>query len=162
MKFLAKAILFTAIAGASTALFADDKVESGDALKVKLQDARARIEVDYGTIWKLHLSAQKSGDAIKLNCVNDKLVMAKAEAKIADLQFQAAIGAPDQAALDMYASKAADIQKLRESAQGCIDSKKLSTEANNSFSTDGIIPPTIDPEAPDYYIEPGAYATPDD
>ena len=90
---------------------------------------------DYTAIERIHAVAVSQNDRIKLNCVNEKLIEAKALLNIID---------------QGDASKSAELHELRVAAEGCIGKKDVGLNSDNDFSAPpGAAMPT-DPATTDW------------
>jgi hypothetical protein len=133
MKSLAKIGLGAMLGGA--ALF----------LSASVGATNAQAHADFTAIQNAQTRAKVENDRIKLNCINDKLVLAKATLNIID--------AGD-------ASKLGQLHELRVAAESCAGKKQVSTDTNNSFTAP---PGASEPGNPSYdwgtVFEPGVNAS---
>ncbi len=106
-----------------------------------------QAHADFSAIQNAQTRAKVENDRIKLNCINDKLVLAKAVLNIID--------AGDS-------TKTAQLHELRVAAEACAGKKQVSTDSNNSFTAP---PGASEPENPGGLdwgttFEPGVNASP--
>lgn len=106
----------------------------------------AQAHADFEAIQNLQTRAKVENDRIKLNCINDKLVLANAVINLID--------AGD-------ATKSAQLHELRVAAEACAGKKQVSTDSNNSFT---VPPGASEPDNPNAdwgaVFEPGVNASP--
>ncbi|MCX5742673.1 MAG: hypothetical protein NT062_09275 [Proteobacteria bacterium] len=158
MKFLTKAIFVTVLGAGSALLYADNKPDEVVNTKDLLSIQRS-IWADHQTMSRLQAKAREDKDPIRLNCINDKVVLLNGHMRIADDLFSSPV--QTEASMAALRDKAKDIREVTEDAKACVDSKRLATETNNSFSTDGHIPTVTDDDGGHDLENPG-YASPDD
>src|SRR3569623_3313261 len=118
MKSLAKIGLGAALAAAAV-LFSSP-----------VEATNAQAQADFTAILNAQPRAKVENDRIKLNCINDKLVLAKAVLTIID--------AGDT-------TRVAQLHELRVAADGCAGKKQVGSESDNSFSAP---PGASEPEPP--------------
>lgn len=170
------------VVGTATGLRADDQTDA-----TKAPPAAPRVELTFEQMERsmvriqeqmkdtlramvsLQTRARDKKDVIKLNCVNDKLVQAKALMNIADGQSSVLRGSlenrsPDAAAQHAELQETSDrIAKLNEEAVSCMGESELYKQESGSEVEKPEIPDdptTIDPYANADEIEPPAYASP--
>jgi hypothetical protein len=128
----------------------------------------AQSKENLRTIVELQLIARREKDVIKLNCINDKLLQAKALQnllELADEDLQSSLGARDNDAVHHHYTRvtisAENIKTLRQEAGGCAGETSSYTGGTIVEVTGPDIPddPTSDPFGADG-IEPPAYASP--
>jgi hypothetical protein len=178
MKTLSKAFSILAFFGGMAVLRADNpppakpKLTNAD-VAVKAASLRTQIEDDNHQLLQLKQHAVKLKDVIKVNCVNDKLVQAKAEMNIADSandSLQSAIqknNEDDRATtFGQLETAATAIKQLKEEAAACIGTPELLKQEAGVTVDKPVIPD--DPEATNPFggyfnggaIEPPAYPSP--
>jgi hypothetical protein len=182
MRRFAKLIPLLAVFVTVTALAAPDSqdpVATGSAslkptmsivdMNISVAQIDTRIEVDGQQMIHLQEFAKKQKDVIKLNCVNDRLVQAKAQRNIADqlhVQLSAAIqkNSDDRAGLyQQYVATSEALKLLREEAKACVGEAELLKQESGvtvdaPFTPDD--PTIISP--PTEVVEPPGYASPFD
>jgi hypothetical protein len=144
MKTLSKAFSVIAFFGGMAVLRADNpptkpKLTNAD-VAVKAAGLRVQIEENNHQLQQLKAHAVRLKDVIKVNCVNDKLVQAKAEMNIADSandSLQSAIqknNDDDRAAtFSQLETAATALKQLKEEAAACIGTPELlKQEAGNT------------------------------
>lgn len=125
-------------------------------------EIRQQIVTDGRYVLYLQTVARKQRDVIKLNCVNDKLILIKATQNVADTaneQLQTPGG--DHAEAFGELKKAGESARtLREEAAACVGETELSKQESGGEFTHPIFPddPTSIPFGD--YVEPPAYASP--
>jgi hypothetical protein len=126
-----------------------------------------RVRSSLQFVQHLQTQARAEQDIIKLSCVNDKLVLLKAQSNVFDssrteLQVVLDTSAAD-AAFERVAEAAAGAEKLREEAAGCAGHVELNDSITTFSSPEIIDDPTValpfsgegDPT-----LEPPGYASP--
>jgi hypothetical protein len=166
MKIASKitAILFLVggIAGVAT-LYADTSSKPGD-VSSRVAAVQTQLTTDYHSVVELQLKARQQKDLIKLNCVNDLLVQAKAEFNIADAAIQELQGGGTAGDQDGLLSKldaaALAMHNLRQQGGACVGDVELSKVQSDATSTHPIFPddPTVIPFS--LYLEAPVYASP--
>ena len=137
MKTLSKAFSILAFFGGMAVLRADNpapapvKLTNAD-VAVKSASLRTQIQEDSHSLLQLKAHAVKLKDVIKVNCVNDKLVQAKAEMNIADTandSLQSAMQKNNDddrnATFAQLQTAATSIKQLKEEAAACIGTPEL-------------------------------------
>jgi hypothetical protein len=113
--------------------------------------SKAQAEEDYTAMKHAQALARAENDVIKLNCVNDKLVQAKALLNIIDT-------GNDQASV--LAQDTAQLHELRIAADGCNGRKQITEGSTNSFTgPEGASEPNPDWNGWGTTFEPGANAS---
>lgn len=134
MKSLAKIGLGALLGGAALLLSAS------------VGATNAQAHADFTAIQNAQTRARVENDRIKLNCINDKLVLAKATLNIID---------------NGDTTKLGQLHELRVAAEACAGKKQVSTDSNNSFTAP---PGASEPGNPggDWgtVFEPGVNASP--
>ena len=95
-----------------------------------VQATNAQAQADFTAILNAQTRAKVENDRIKLNCINDKLVLAKAVLNIID---------------EGDNSRVAQLHELRVAADSCAGKKQVGTESDNSFTAP---PGASEPEPP--------------
>jgi hypothetical protein len=167
MRITRKIVPAIVIFGSIAALRADTPMLPGQSVPadylVRMTQIHEQIDGDYRYVLALQAKARREKDIIKLNCVNDKLILVKAEQNIADsasAQLQVAQGA-DRATLFDDLSRAGDsVRNLRQQAGACVGELELTKQESGGQFTKPEFPddPTTVPF--DVYTEPPAYASP--
>jgi hypothetical protein len=123
---------------------------------------RQQIQTDARYVLYLQALAHKQKDVIKLNCVNDKLILIKGEQNVADsandqLQSPGEDHSEPFARLQRAGESA---HNLRQEAAACVGETELSKqESGGEFSHPEFVDdPTLIPFAE--YVEPPAFASP--
>jgi hypothetical protein len=136
-----------------------------------LEKIRAQVEADFREVMHVREIAKKNKDVIKLNCVNDKLVLLKAQQNVADTSGEQLTGSLDSnndERFSQYASldaTAGQIKSLREQAQACVGELDVYKQESGIEVTkpDIVDDPTVTPFPPDSFdVEPPGYASPFD
>jgi hypothetical protein len=123
-------LLLTAFGGVLHADAPAPTVSVAD-MSAKAAAIRGAIVEDAQKIVTFREQARKLKDVIKLNCVNDKQIQAKAEMNIADLANDSLQSASDrsaderQAAFTQLSSAGEAIRRLREEAGACVGEQEL-------------------------------------
>ena len=167
MKLLAKVAIFTLLGGVGATMYAaPNGGGNNDELLTRGVVIETRMKGDLSAIEKLHDRAKHDQDVIKLNCVNDKLVVAKPLMNISEHLVTELEGSRDhsnsETILGGLASNGSQMQELREGAGQCIDAKRLAHESSNSYNHPDV--PGISGTFPgdeNGGIEPPVYASPD-
>lgn len=183
MRAFGKLLVFFAISGTATFLYADVDAptaagsaatgpSTSAAMSVGEMQARASELISQGQdayreVMHLKEQARKQKDVIKLNCVNEKLVQIKAQLNIEDtqnqdLQVSLAHNSTDRdARFDALKGTAEQVLRLRDDAKGCIGEPELYKQESGVIVTH---PPIVDdPTVPPDYgwtVEPPGYASP--
>lgn len=135
--------------------------------KARTTALEKQIVADSRTVLYLKEQARKAKDVIKLTCVNDRLVLVKAELNLADTDRDSLQDALEQDApsrhvlLSSYEQRAHAIARLKEEAVACVGEPELyKQETGNTMDH----PPVPDDPANDNpfdpAIEPPGYASP--
>jgi hypothetical protein len=111
----------------------------------------------------LQQKARKEKDIIKLNCVNDKLVMIKPEMNIEEqsqLSLEGSSDGADRPSLFAEVRTSAEsVRRLRDEADQCIGEPQISSESSNGYTHPDIPDsPYGQPFSPE--LEPPGYASP--
>lgn len=170
---LAKLLSILVFFGGISALGADNTaptttpVSPGD-MAVKAAGVKVQIEEDSQKLIGLRDKARKLKDVIKLSCVNDKLVQAKAQQNIADTadaDLQGALQKNSEAtvAYNQLIDAGNSIHRLREEAAACVGQGELTKQEVGNTVNRPIIrddPDTLEPFAPDSGLQGGNVAEP--
>ncbi|MFT3695024.1 MAG: hypothetical protein QM831_17940 [Kofleriaceae bacterium] len=158
MKMLGKALSLVAFFAGTAVLRADNpapekpKLTNAD-ISTKAAGLETQIQEADHQLTLLKAKAVKMKDVIKVNCVNDKLVQAKAQMNIADnassaLQIAMAKNNDEERNTEFgNLSQAADSMKqLKEEAAACIGAPELLKQENGLTVDKPFIPddPTLD------------------
>ena len=131
----------------------------------KSTELNKNVRNDLRHVIHLQEIARKDKDVIKLTCVNDKLLLMKAEANVFDNNRSILEGMSDDSRDRVTTfddeSKAADgVHRLRTEADGCLGEPELGAESANQT----VHPPfPDDPTQGDPFdegVEPPGYASP--
>ena len=134
MKLLAKIGLGTILGGAAVLLSAP------------VGATNVQAHADFTAIQNAQTRAKVENDRIKLNCINDKLVLAKAVLNLID---------------SGDVSQLSQLHELRVAAEGCAGKKQVGTESDNSFTAPpGATEPGIPGVDWGTVFEPGVNASP--
>lgn len=116
-------------------------------LSASVGATNAQAHADFTAIQNAQTRATVENDRIKLNCINDKLMLAKAVLNLVD--------AGDN-------SQLAQLHELRVAAEGCAGKKQVSTDSNNSFTAPPGATEPGNPNGLDWgtVFEPGVNASP--
>jgi hypothetical protein len=129
---------------------------------VQASQIRQQIVNDGRYVLYLQAVARKQQDVIKLNCVNDKLILLKAEQNVADgANEQLQTPGSDHTEAFAQLQRAGDnSHTLRQEAAACVGETELSKqESGGEFShPDFLDDPTNIPFGE--YVEPPVYASP--
>jgi hypothetical protein len=133
-------------------------------LQARTRQLHEQMQADVRHMQHLQQIARKEKDVIKLNCVNDKLVLAKPEMNIADAAEAELAGATDATRMASFgdvAQAAESIRQLREQADQCIGEAitQGNGESSNSF-TGPKAPDDPTKGSPSGPLEPPGYASP--
>jgi len=175
MKTLSKEFSILAFFGGMAVLRADNPAPAPVKLTnaevaVKSAGLRTQIQDDSHSLLQLKAHAVKLKDVIKVNCVNDKLVQAKAEMNIADMandSLQSAIQKNNDddrnSTFAQLQSAATSIKQLKEEAAACIGTPELLKQEAGVTVDHPLIPD--DPQQTDPFggytvFEPPAYPSP--
>jgi hypothetical protein len=172
MSLLAKYGPVLAIVVSVTVLRAEDVVpapvtRTNAQMLVEASRIEEQMKVDYRELLNLQESARKEKDAIRLNCVNARLVEVKAHMNLADSSSQELKAAIDRNSDDrneLFTKLSANyesILRLRDEARACVGAAEMYRQESGVDVTVPDLPddPTAtDPFQPD--IEPPAYASP--
>jgi hypothetical protein len=142
MKTLSKALSVLAFFGGMAVLRADTpvaKMTNAD-VAVKAAGLRTQIEENNHQLLQLKAHAVKLKDVIKVSCVNDKLIQAKAQMNIADSANDALQSAMQKnneddrlATFSQLETAATALKELKEEAAACIGAPELlKQEAGNT------------------------------
>lgn len=163
MRLLAKIGLYTSLAAiGATALYAAPAVGGGSMAELgRAQTIRDEANADIRHTYHLQALARKEKDVIKLNCVNDKLVLMKPQLNIIEqAHTEVAAGVNGGAAFTGMVQAGESVRHLREQADQCVGEGGLGgTESANGW-TGPIVPddPYTNPWGS--VVEPPAYASP--
>ena len=114
--------------------------------------ASAEADEDYAAMKHAQALARAENDVIKLNCVNDKLVQAKALLNIID-------AGNDQG--PVLRQDTVQLHELRIAADGCAGRRQVNEGSTNSFSgPEGASEPNPDWNGWGNTFEPGTNASP--
>ena len=153
------------LAGAGATMYAapgglgvtDEVVTRGVALQ-------NRMKADLETIAEMRVKAQRSRDVLKLNCVNDKLVLANPLMNVADhlvIEIESESGHSNAATtIGSLTANAEEMRRLRENAAQCVDALVLGAETSNSFTHPDATAVFGTSPTVSGYIEPPIYASP--
>ena len=187
MRALSKYLGLFAILATTTVLRADDTVPPAAAappaaapvsmttqsqlspaeMQAAASDIISQGHDAYQTVLALRESARKQQDAIRLNCINNKLVQLKAQLNIADNEnsdLDALIGGNTDERFTVFANlkdTGAAVLKLREEAKACVGQVELLKQESGVLVTHPQFPDQpqpIDPYSGE--VEPPAYASP--
>ncbi len=125
-----------------------------------------QIKSDFHDIVLMQAESRRLKDVIKLNCVNDKLILVKAEMNIADaarqqVQVEISVGSkPDRESwFSQLVASETRIRDLRQEADACLGKFELAKESGSTYThPDFPDDPSVIPF--DIYTEPPAYASP--
>lgn len=170
MKLLAKILLSTGALVTTGALVGVGvRAAPGlplDQMLAKATAINAQIHEDYQHVIHLQAIARKEKDVIKLNCVNDKLVLLKPEMNLADhakTDLETSREAGDQRqSLEIMVGAGDQVRRLREGAEQCIGEKLLITESSNDYTHPDIPGSPVNDPYGSNPMEPPAYASPFD
>ncbi|HEY4176125.1 MAG TPA: hypothetical protein VGM90_04815 [Kofleriaceae bacterium] len=112
MKSLAKISLGMLLGGAALVALASASFAAPNA----------PAEAELNAIQKVHAVATAENDRIKLNCVNDKLMQAKALVNIIE------------SSETVDASKSSELHELRVAADNCVGKNNVNLDNNNSYT----------------------------
>lgn len=178
MKSLTKLLTLGAISASFVGMLYADPDAGGapDAKSMSVADMQrqsaaldSQMKEDLRQVLHLKQVANKQRDVIKVNCVNDKLLVIKAQTNIADgighnLQASLARGGDDRGDLfTKYRASALSVASARDSANGCVGEHEIVTQSANSEIHAPVIPDDPVQTNPfDYHrdIEAPAYASP--
>jgi hypothetical protein len=125
-------------------------------------EIRQQIQKDARHVLYLQAEARKQKDVIKLNCVNDKLILIKAEENIADsVSAQLESSIDDRSAVLSELQRAGEsVRVLRQEAAACLGEMELYKQESGGEFSHPQFPddPTVVPFGD--YAEPPAYASP--
>ena len=107
MKLLAKVGLGALLGGAGLLLVGN------------VNAANPQAQADFAAIQNAQIKAKVENDRIKLNCINDKLVLAKAVLNLID---------------NGETNQVAQLHELRIAAENCAGKRQVNTDSNNSFT----------------------------
>lgn len=110
--------------------------------------SNVEAHADFAAIVNVQAVAKVENDRIKLNCINDKLVLAKAVLNIIDAGDNSKIG---------------QLHELRAAAEACAGKRQINSESNNSFTAPiGPVQPPENPGGLDWGVtfEPPVNASP--
>ena len=160
MKSLAKLAAIGLVGGvAISKLYGGPGGYTGEAAGVK-----GRMVEDHHYVLSLKAQAIREKDVIKLNCINDKLVVMLPQMNIADALLSRIDGTDSSAQSDLMrdlTSAATAVHEQREAAAGCAGEKLIVTESSNTFTHPNLGTPTDPLPEPGSYVEPPGYASPD-
>jgi hypothetical protein len=113
--------------------------------------SKVEAHADYAAILNAQAVARVEKDLIKLNCVNDKLVLANATLNIIDADPSG--GNP---------TKESELHELRVAAENCAGKKQVNFTSDNSFTAPPGAQEPGEGGAPDWGVvfEPGVNASP--
>lgn len=147
-----------------------------EARKLDVKSMRTNVELmvvqvtaDAQQVAYLREAARKQQDVIKLSCVNDQLILVKAELNIFDgaraaLEPLLTDDRPERFdSYDKVANSAKAVRDQREVASACIGEPELSDDTDNDFSAPDVRDdPTQQGEDSftDQSVEPPGYASP--
>jgi hypothetical protein len=157
-------VLVLVLGGTLLAQPADqDKTGTADSSQVRVY-AR-EIGEAFRVIQQLQLQARKEKDVIKLSCVNDKLIQAKALRNVFDdarVRYEAASTEVDQNT-QLDASKEAwnGIKSLKAQAQACAGEVQFEGDTKSGYTGPTVPDDPNDDMFPDQ-PEPPGYASPYD
>jgi hypothetical protein len=142
-------------------------VTTATEIRAQVEKADIQVKADQQTVLYLQAVARKEKDVIKLSCVNDKMVLLKAQANLFDQSRAELTAVMETDARDGVFRSVVDtaerIRKIREEAEGCIGQPELGNEFASDFTAPAIPddPTTGVPfDNNDSVIEPPAYASP--
>ncbi|CAN5720979.1 hypothetical protein BH11MYX1_BH11MYX1_01000 [soil metagenome] len=178
MRRFAKFLPLLAVFGTVSAIAAPDAPAGAAPAKpsmsnvdmnISVAQIDTRLEADSQQMIHLQEVAKKQKDVIKLNCVNDRLVQAKAQRNIADdlhSQLTAAIqkNSDDREGLyRQYVATSEALKELREQAKACVGETELFKQESGVTVDAPLTPddPTIMSPSSDP-VEPPGYASPFD
>ncbi len=164
VKYLSGLALFTAVT--VQAQTPPPTPLSGPDMVVRAGELKAQIDADSKSMRHLQAVARKEKDVIKLTCVNDTLVQAKAEQNLfdeSDRQFTADLSTDAATARDDFdamTASASNIANLRAVAEACVGVPELyKQESAATVDHPDLDNPEMDSPF-DPGIEPPAHASP--
>lgn len=190
MRAFTKSLGFLAILATASVLHADDAVPPAGTvtagtpspatpmstqseltpaeMQAKSSDMMAQANDAIQLVTSLREKARRQQDAIKLNCINNKLVQLKAQLNIADdenTDLQAAISSNSGDRFTAFSSLRTTVDsivRLREEAKTCVGQAELiKQESGNVLVTHPQFPDQPQPIDPfSGEVEPPAYASP--
>jgi hypothetical protein len=165
MKSLGKVAFFGLLAAATGLSAAPDSTGGGSLeLTARVTTVRTQAAQDLQHVYHLQQLARREKDVIKLNCINDKLVLMKAQNNVIDGVAIDISGEADGTALFAKLEAAGqNVRSLRDEADHCSGEPLLSGEQSNGFTGPTVIDnPFVDVLAGTGGIEPPGYASPFD
>lgn len=127
----------------------------------RVGELSVQVKGDLQHIYGLREVARKNKDVIKLNCVNDKFIQAKATANIFDTAYLhlQGVASGGEALFKSATDAASDLRRLKNEANACVGeelSAEMLTESSHPPFPDD--PTHGDPFEPG--VEPPGYASP--
>jgi len=167
MKLLQKILFGAAVVVAGGTLYAGPSDDVDARLNAKMGELDTQVRGDLDHIVSLQAIARKQQDVIKLSCVNDRYVKAKAGANIFDnARVDLASSHDEESRTRATASlnSATDtVHTAREEADRCVGSTEIQSDANTSYTKPDVpYDPTVGglPLGGGQTIEPPTYSTP--
>jgi len=167
MKLLQKSLLAAALVVAAGQLYAGPSDDADATLVAKMKDLDKQVRGDLDHIVSLQAIARKQQDVIKLSCVNDRYVKAKAGANIFDNARADLLSVHDSdarvRATASVNSATETVHTAREEADRCVGSTEIESDANTSYTKPDVPDdPTVGgmPLGGGVVIEPPTYSTP--
>lgn len=141
---------------------------SSAQMNVASAEIEVRLEEDSTGISHLQEVAKKQKDVIKLNCVNDRMVQAKAQRNIADdtrAQLNAALAKNSDERFTLFQqleATASSVKTLHEQAKACVGELELyKQESGVTVDHPPIVDdPTVTTPPIEGTFEPPAYTSP--
>jgi exonuclease VII large subunit len=170
MRAIIKAVPVLAFFGGMAVLRAQTPppaAPSVSEMQVRSTAMVSQMQEDLHRVMYLKEQAKKDKDVIKLNCVNDKLILVKGQMELADttnaqLQDSLSKNSADSASLYVQLSDTSNsIKTLLEEANACVGVPELMKQESGVTVERPEVPddPTItDPFGAE--VEPPAYASP--
>jgi hypothetical protein len=160
MKFLTKLVAFGLVGGvAVSTLYGAPGGYSDQAAAIK-----SKMVEDHRYVLTLKAEAIKEKDIIRLNCINDKLVVMLPQMNIADsllVQIDGSESAEQTTLYNDLQLAANAVREQREQAAGCANISLIVTESSNLYQGVDVPTPTDPEPEPGQYVEPPGYASPD-
>lgn len=166
MKLLQKSLMGAALILLAGQLYAQPATGADPQLANKMIELDKQVQGDLAHIISLQAIARKQQDVIKLSCVNDRYMRAKAGANIFDnARIQITGVDQDARATAMVNVRGATdtVHQAREEADRCVGSTEIQSDSNSSYTHPDVPDdPTVGGTnfGGNQVIEPPTYATP--
>lgn len=136
----------------------------GDVGNERAAAIKSEIVEDHRTVLHYKAQAVKEKDAIKITCIDEKLVLMLPHMNIADTliaRIHGAEGAAQDPIVTELEGEGRAVREQREAAAQCVDVRQIVSEASNSFAAPDMPLPSDPIPDPTSYTEPPGYASPD-